>query len=250
MKVFTWNVLHRVHGEGHGEEAVVQWSDEARRVREVVARVRSLLEDEGCSVALLQEVSGDVLTALRSALSEWAVLNHVYPRVPRPKQGSTSVRDSTEHLVVVAPAGAKVVRASTAVNDAGKGLLAVRSGEVTVVSTHVSWGERGVDQLSALRVAMESLPEPVVVGGDFNVEVAVVERALGVVAAKVAAGSLHTREAGGKGADIDHLLARGVLGVAQVLEHSGLSDHRPVVVSLCPSPRAQHAMPSALVRPR
>ena len=43
MKVFTWNVLHRVHGEGHGEEAVVQLADEARRVREVVARVRSLL---------------------------------------------------------------------------------------------------------------------------------------------------------------------------------------------------------------
>lgn len=47
MKVFTWNVLHRVHGEGHGEEAVVQLADEARRVREVVARVRSLLEVEG-----------------------------------------------------------------------------------------------------------------------------------------------------------------------------------------------------------
>lgn len=186
-------------------------------------------------MGLLQEVSGDVLSALRLALPDRAVLNHVSPRVPRPKQGSSSVRDSTEHLVVVAPAGAQVVQASTAANDAGKGFLAVRTGGVTFVSTHVSWGERGGEQLSALRAALERLEQPVVLGGDFNVEVAVVEQALGVAAAKLAPGSLKTRESGGKGADMDHLLARGaLLESARVLEHSGLSDHRPVVVTVCP----------------
>lgn len=231
MRLFTWNVLHRVHGEVHGEAAVELWRDESVRVREIVARVRTLLEVEQCTFGLLQEVSGDQLAALRAALPERAVLNHQYPRVPRPKQGSTSVTDSTEHLVVIAPAGSKVVRASTAANDPGKGLLAVSNGEWTVVSTHVSWGERGADQLRALRDALGSVAAPVVVGGDFNVEVVTVESALGVEAAKLEPGAPKTREEEGKGVDIDHLLAREAsLEVARVLEHAGLSDHRPVLV--------------------
>jgi hypothetical protein len=107
MRVVTWNVLHRVHGETHGEPCIARWGDEARRVDAVVQAVRAL----GADVALLQEVSGDLLAALRSAFPERAVLSHLYPRVP--KRAVAGVVDRTEHLVVLAPGGAKVRRAST-----------------------------------------------------------------------------------------------------------------------------------------
>ncbi|MFT3712768.1 MAG: endonuclease/exonuclease/phosphatase family protein [Archangium sp.] len=228
MKLFTWNVLHRVHAEVHGEPCIVHWADEKTRVDAVVAAVRAL----NCDVGLLQEVSGDVVAALRSAFPERAVLSHLYPRVP--KRSVTGVKDRTEHLVVLAPAGAKVKRASTYESDPGKGFLAVDVDGVTLISTHVSWGEKRADQLITLRETVASIGGRCVVGGDFNIEREVVEPALGAKCVVLPSGSLPTRDQGtGPGLMIDHLLGFGVeLRDARVEAHRNESDHRPVSARL------------------
>ena len=61
MKILTWNVLHRVHAERHSEPAIERWPDEQGRVRGITALIARALTVEGFDVALLQEVSGDVL---------------------------------------------------------------------------------------------------------------------------------------------------------------------------------------------
>lgn len=228
MRIVTWNVLHRVHAETHGEPAIVQWADEAARVK----RVAQTLLELNADVALLQEVSGDLLKALRAAFPARAVHNHVYPRLPR--RSSSQVRDATEHLVVIAPDGSKVRRATTYESDPGKGWLAVEvaGASLVVVSTHVSWGDKRAEQLRALRDGVGALGAACVVGGDFNVEREVVAPALGVACAPLADGSLPTRDdERGQGLFIDHLLAlHGArVGTASVVAHVGESDHRPVV---------------------
>jgi endonuclease/exonuclease/phosphatase family metal-dependent hydrolase len=232
MKVITWNVLHRVHGEVHGEPCLAHWAEEAARVAAVVEAVRALQAD----VALLQEVSGDVVAALRSAFPERVVLTHLYPRVP--KRSVAGVKDRSEHLVVLAPAGAKVKRASTYESDPGKGLLAVEVSGVTVVSTHVSWGEKRSEQLMTLREAVLSFGSRCVVGGDFNVEREVVEPVLGAKCVVLPSGSLPTRDdEKGRGLMIDHLIGFGCeLREARVEPHRNESDHRPVSALLSPSP--------------
>lgn len=225
MRVATWNVLHRVHAEVHGEPCIVHWPDESKRVAAVVEAVRAL----GADVALLQEVSGDAVAALRAAFPERAVLSHLYPRVP--KRAVAGLVDRSEHLVVIAPSGSKVKRATTYESDPGKGFLAVGVGDVTVVSTHVSWGDKRADQLITLRDAVTSLGGAVVVGGDFNVEREVVGAALGVSCAELPAGSLATRDdEKGRGLWIDHLISVGrVVRDVRVVAHRDESDHRPVV---------------------
>lgn len=227
MKLLTWNVLHRVHAERHAEPAIRAWPDEARRVHGVAARARALT-DEGVEVLLLQEVSGDVLAELRARLPDRAVLNHPYPRVPRAKP---SVKDPTEHLVIVAPPGSKVLRAHTFANDPGKGfLMAGLPGGAAVLSTHVSWGKNGEPQLSLLAQVVAAHGGVLCVGGDFNAEREAISKALGLPIAPLPEGSLRTRPQDEGGSDIDHLLCRGaVLSEVAVLEHADLSDHRPVV---------------------
>ena len=230
MRVFTWNVLHRVHAETYGEPAITQWPDEARRVREVVSRCRQLLGTDG--VGLLQETSGDLVTALTHALPGCAVHGHRLPRVPRVKQ--TKLVDPTELLVVIAPKGSTVRRASTFESDPGKGFLAVESAGVTFVSTHLSFGEKGTAQLEALRDALTSIPGPLVLGGDFNAELSRVTPHLAPLQpVALANDSMATREVGDERLFIDHLFGRGVrLDHARAVEHPGLSDHRPVVTTL------------------
>ncbi|MDP1824240.1 MAG: endonuclease/exonuclease/phosphatase family protein [Archangium sp.] len=231
MKILTWNVLHRVHAERHSEPAIQGWPDETKRVRGVATRVAKALTEEGVDVVLLQEVSGDVLAELRARFPDRAVLNHLYPRVPRAKP---SVRDPSEHLVIVAPPGSKVLRAHTFANDPGKGFLMVGlPGGAVVLSTHVSWGRNGEPQLSLLAQVVREHAGVLCVGGDFNAEREVISKALGVSIAPLPEGSSRTRPHEDGGSDIDHLLCRGaVLGDVRVLEHEDLSDHRPVVGTL------------------
>lgn len=235
MRILTWNVLHRVHAETHAEPAIRRWPDEAERVRGVASLLAETLQ--GCQVALLQEVSGDVLAQLRTQLVDWAVLNHQYPRVPRQKGASRTVADPTEHLVVVAPKGAKVLRAQTFENDPGKGFLMVRvSDELVVLSTHVTWGPKGEAQLPVLAQLLAQTPG-LCIGGDFNTGREVISKHVGAdVAFSVPPeGSARTRPENDPtgGADIDHLLSRtAALAEVSVLEHHGLSDHRPVAATL------------------
>lgn len=231
LRVFTWNVLHRVHGENHHEPAVARSPREADRIAGVVARVDALLKTH--DVALLQEVSGDVLAALTAAFPHLAVHHHRYPRLPRRKRADDEVRDASEHLVVITSPGSTVRRAQTFSSDPGKGLLAVERDGVVVVSTHVSWGEKRTAQLAALAEFAEQVQGPLVIGGDFNVEVEVVLPALPLSPARLASDSMKTRvgEDGDGGADIDHLLFRSLEPeVAVVLSQDGLSDHSPVSV--------------------
>ena len=227
MRVLTWNVLHRVHAETHGEPAVERWADEPSRTRAIVQTLKRASAD----VVLLQEVSGDVLTALRSSFPH--VTSHLLPRMPRPKQPTTAVTDASEHLVVIAGPGPTVWRAQTASNDPGKGLLAVQQNGVLLVSTHVSWGEKREPQLEALARVVREHVGPLVIGGDFNVEASVVCAALGLQNVPLAPGSAKTRVGREGGGDIDHLFVRGLRGaMAQVLEHDVLSDHAPVLLEL------------------
>jgi endonuclease/exonuclease/phosphatase family metal-dependent hydrolase len=233
MKVLTWNVLHRVHAENYGEQTIRTHVDEPSRVQRVV----ELLANADVEVALLQEVSGDVLAALRARFAGLAVLNHLYPRMPKFKRGGTSVNDASEHLVVLAPAGSKVLRAVTYESDPGKGLLAVMTPSgVCVVTTHVSWGPKREAQLEVLGGLLRDVKGPVVVGGDFNTEREVLVEALGteVEISELPSGSLRTRAVeDGEGQDIDHLIARGVtLEAVEVRPHGALSDHRPVTATL------------------
>ncbi|WNG33868.1 endonuclease/exonuclease/phosphatase family protein [Archangium violaceum] len=238
MKVLTWNVLHRVHAENYGEPAIQRWSDETERVRRVVDLVSKALRVDGFGAALLQEVSGDVLEALRDHLPTWAVLDHPYPRMPRQKRPGAPMRDLSEHLVVVAPEGSTVLRAQTFASDPGKGVLAVTlpSGLV-IASTHVSWGPKGEAQLATLQELFHASSAPICLGGDFNAEREVLVRAFGaeVVVGTLPPGSPRTRPAEDAtgGADIDHLLVcRAELSDLRVLEHSELSDHRPVAATV------------------
>lgn len=238
MKVLTWNVLHRVHAENYGETAILRWREEPERVRHIVERISKALHADGFGAALLQEVSGDVLEALREHLPAWAVLDHPYPRVPRPKRPGAPMRDPSEHLVVVAPEGSTVLRARTFASDPGKGVLAVTvpSGLV-VASTHVSWGPKGEAQLATLRELLHASSAPVCLGGDFNAEREVLVRAFGAeaVVGALPPGSPRTRpsEDASGGADIDHLLVRRAeLRDVRVLDHDELSDHRPVAATV------------------
>ncbi|MFY0565433.1 endonuclease/exonuclease/phosphatase family protein [Archangium lansingense] len=238
MKVLTWNVLHRVHAENYSEPAIHRWRDEPERVRRVVDLLSKALRVDGFGAALLQEVSGDLLESLRDHLPTWAVLDHPYPRVPKQKQPGAPMRDLSEHLVVVAPEGSTVLRAQTFAGDPGKGVLAVTlpSGLV-VASTHVSWGPKGEAQLATLRELIHASSAPVCIGGDFNAEREVLVRALSaeVVVGALSPGSPRTRPAEDAtgGADIDHLLVyRAELRDLRVLDHSELSDHRPVAATV------------------
>lgn len=238
MKVLTWNVLHRVHAENYGEPAIQRWREEPERVRHVVALVSRAVSVDGFGAALLQEVSGDMLESLREHLPAWAVLDHPYPRVPRPKRPGAPMRDPSEHLVVIAPKGSTVLRARTFADDPGKGVLAVTlpSGLV-VASTHVSWGPKGEAQLATLRELLHASSAPVCIGGDFNAEREVLVRAFGAegVVGALPPGSPRTRPADDAtgGADIDHLLAcRAELHDPRVLDHDELSDHRPVAATV------------------
>jgi endonuclease/exonuclease/phosphatase family metal-dependent hydrolase len=231
MKVFTWNVLHRIHAEKYQESAIRHFPDEQVRVAQVVGLVGELLQTHGFGVGLLQEVSGDVLAALRAALPTFSVLSHEYPRVPK-LEGATSVQRPQELLVVIAPAGATVMQARTFANDRGKGLLQVAvTPALSVVSTHVSFGPSGTSQLEVLRALLHEATAPVVLGGDFNAQAEVVRGAFGpeVQLGLSEAGARPTREGDRGGSTIDHLLVRHAsLGSLSVLEHHGLSDHRPV----------------------
>jgi endonuclease/exonuclease/phosphatase family metal-dependent hydrolase len=238
VKVLTWNVLHRVHAENYDESAIRRWRDEPERVRRVVGLVSKALNIDGFEAVLLQEVSGDVLESLRDQLPTWAVLNHPYPRVPRQKRPGAPMRDLSEHLVVVAPAGSTVLRAQTFASDPGKGVLAVTvpSGLV-VASTHVSWGSKGEAQFATLRELFHASSAPVCIGGDFNTEREVLVRAFGAeaVVSALPSGSPCTRPAedATSGVDIDHLLVcRAELSEVHVLDHSELSDHRPVAATV------------------
>lgn len=224
----TWNVLHGVHGSNWSEPAVARHPDEAERVHAIAARVGKLAR-AGAWLAL-QEVSGDQLEALRrQAPHDSVVLSHRSPRMPKLRQGSTTLVDRSEHLALIAPASAQLFAAAAYGNDAGKGFLAVRAAELLVVNTHVTFAERGLPQLERLAALCEAHAGPSVVLGDFNAGAAHVQALLPrALLADVSSGARRTR-VGDPGHDIDHIAVhRARVADAEVLDGGGLSDHNPV----------------------
>jgi endonuclease/exonuclease/phosphatase family metal-dependent hydrolase len=140
--------------------------------------------------------------------------------------------DPSEHLVtLVRGAGAREVGAHTFASDPGKGFLGVDLGDGCVVwNTHVTWGDRGADQMRALAAAARARPGTAVMTGDFNAGAAAVRAALGL--------DVQLAEGGSAGKLIDHVMAlRGQVENARVLDGAGLSDHCPVTALVVPDAR-------------
>ncbi|MEU8899462.1 endonuclease/exonuclease/phosphatase family protein [Nocardia sp. NPDC048505] len=223
LTVATWNVLHRVHAE-NWRDAADDWPEEPRRIAGIAALVAARPEE----VIALQEVSGDQLAALRAALPGRSVHVLRYPRIPRLRRGRAELSDVAEHLVVVADASSRLVRAESFDNDPGNGALAVQVGALLVIATHVTGDRRRTEQLAQLTKFADS--SPVVLLGDFNTDRETVLSALGAefAAAELPPGSPPTRprRSGSKSQVIDHIVARGAnVGPATVLPTPAWSDH-------------------------
>jgi endonuclease/exonuclease/phosphatase family metal-dependent hydrolase len=241
VRVVTWNVLHRIHAVNWEEGPVAGYPDESIRSAAIAAEVAALAaRQHGCTVLLLQEVSGDQLARLRAELPSAEVFQHAYPRIPRLRRADGShLLDPTEHLVtLIAGATARLVRGETARQDPGKGFLAVAlDGGPTVLNTHVSAGERRVAQLEAIANAMDgAAPGCAIVGGDFNADAAIVAEALGARTTLARPpGDRPTRVStdAKPGRAIDHIaVVRGAIRSAAVLDGRGLSDHHPVAAEV------------------
>ena len=213
----TWNVLHRIHADNWGEEVAGSWPDEAKRVAAIAQRVGELTED----VVALQEVSGDLLAALRE--SGRTVHAMRYPRLPRPRVLESQLADNTEYLVLLVDGPSRELDEEAFSTDGGKGALAVDVRGLTVVATHVSWGNKREDQLARLA---QLAPSPAVLLGDFNADADTVLASLGEsFRAAVLPAGVKTR---GQQV-IDHVIVRGATASdAEVLVADGLSDHSPV----------------------
>jgi hypothetical protein len=93
MRIATWNVLHRIHAENWRETVPDVFPDEAVRIAAITARIEALLSESDVVddvVFCLQEVSGDQLASLRTALPAMQVCAFIHPRVPSLKQPGPS----------------------------------------------------------------------------------------------------------------------------------------------------------------
>jgi endonuclease/exonuclease/phosphatase family metal-dependent hydrolase len=233
ITVATWNVLHRVHAENWGEDIPGHWPDESERVSAVTARLAGCAEQ----VVALQEVSGDQLTDLRRAMPDRTIHALRYPRVPSPRNGTCSLKDPSEYLVLLVNGPARQVAAEAFDDDPGKGLLAVRTGWALVVATHVSFGRRRARQLARLGEAAATSTGPVVLLGDFNADRVTVAAALGpgftVADLPPDASPTRPRGSGIESQHIDHVVVRGgAIGDAVVERTDGLSDHNLLRVNV------------------
>jgi len=237
--VATWNVLHRIHAINWREPVIDAHADETARITEIAAHTGTLGD-----VVCLQEVSGDLLAALRAAHPGATIVSHRSPRIPRVRPTAPSpLADATEHLVVLTTREVTASRGITFASDPGKGFLAVRLADGSaVISVHVSYGERHAEQCAEVAFVARSftVPGPIVVAGDFNADrdTCVARLGEGFVAAVVADPALPTRprtEGSEKASTIDHLLVlRGEAVDATVVSGRSLSDHNPVVARVLP----------------
>jgi endonuclease/exonuclease/phosphatase family metal-dependent hydrolase len=234
ITVATWNVLHRLHAQNWGEEVVGRWPQERDRIAAIAARLAARTEQ----VIALQEVSGDLLAALRLALPGRTVHTLRYPRVPKARRGVDPLSDPREYLVLLVDGPSRQVAAEPFDDDPGKGALAVEVAGLLVVATHVSGDRRRRRQLARLAELVATPQErPAVVLGDFNTDRVTAASALGAgfAVAALPPDALPTRpRAADRGSVappqwIDHVIVRGA-GVrdARVESAEGLSDHNLV----------------------
>jgi endonuclease/exonuclease/phosphatase family metal-dependent hydrolase len=224
LRLITWNVLHRIHGEKWSKHVVRNFPNESVRIERVAARVAQWLT-QGSTVVCLQEVSGDQLAALR----ESPFISHRYGRVPSWWRFWTRpLRDAAEHLAV-GGADLRFVAGLTFADDDGKGLLAAEVGGLRIVSAHLTFGRAGAAQLHTLK---ELAGLRAVIAGDFNADRQTVAQTLGKGFAVADASEQATRVAGARlrrGYSVDHIaVAGGTVADVEVLDSEGLSDHHPL----------------------
>ncbi|MEV6559694.1 endonuclease/exonuclease/phosphatase family protein [Nocardia sp. NPDC051756] len=230
ITVATWNVLHRIHAENWYEDVSSRWPDEAARIDAVTEQVAARTEQ----VVALQEVSGDQLFSLRAALPGRTVHSMQYVRVPTARRHAGALRDPSEHLVLIVEGPSREISAESFADDPGKGALAVSTGGVVVIATHVTGDRRRGKQLARLAEMASATPEyPAILLGDFNVDGETVASSLGegFSVAELPPGSLATRPrtSGAKSQVIDHVVVRGATVREVAVEDSdGLSDHNLV----------------------
>ncbi len=230
ITVATWNVLHRIHADNWGEDAIKSWPDETKRIAAITATVAERTEN----VIALQEVSGDQLASLRLAFPDREIHTLRYERVPRPHEGSTVLSEPEEYLVLITDESAQEVIAESFQDDSGKGALAVMTAGIVVIATHLSGDRRRVRQLGRLvELTITAPSSAAVLLGDFNTDRATVVSSLGsdFDVADLPAFALPTRPGTSIAAShsIDHVVVRGaVASDAAVADSYGLSDHNLV----------------------
>ncbi len=240
MRVTTWNVLHRIHAVNWGEAPATTYPDERVRSARITARVVEWLRGD-VEVVCLQEVSGDLLESLRSAVgSNVQVYAHQHPRVPALRVPSrASLTRPAEYLVTLSKHVALRSRGEGFETDGGKGVLEVQLAHVTVLNTHVSFGNKRVAQLQRLEAL---LVNDSLVLGDFNAPLEVIHAALGTALSRSElGGQLATRfgDSPSDGQHIDHVLSRGgAVRDAEVIDTGDVSDHRAVRAHVTSAPPA------------
>jgi hypothetical protein len=210
--VASWNVLHRIHAENWGTDAVKRWPDESERI----AAVTAFLAERTEQVIALQEVSGDQLADI-------------------PRHGTRYLLpEPEEYLVLLIDGPSREVAAQAFDSDPGKGALAVEFAGTLIVATHVSGDRRRTRQLARLAELAATPPgHPAVILGDFNTDGATLESALGTGFAVVdfPPDALPTRAdlSGAAPHWIDHIVVRGAAAEGAAVESTrGLSDHNLV----------------------
>src|SRR4051794_37533410 len=146
LRVVSWNVLHRTHGEKWSKHVIADFPDERERTRRISERVAEWLST-GPAAVCLQEVSGDQLEALGALQAQRFV--HRYRRVPRSwRFWARQLADPSENLVtLVSASDASGPLGRTFENDRGKGRLAVEGGGGRLVNTPLPFGAPGRQQL-------------------------------------------------------------------------------------------------------
>mmetsp|Transcript_20133 Transcript_20133/g.39913 ORF Transcript_20133/g.39913 Transcript_20133/m.39913 type:complete len:335 (+) Transcript_20133:59-1063(+) len=135
LLIYSWNVLHRVHAQNYRIPEVQKWPDEPKRLEHVTGLILTYLRScqQPC-VICLQEVSGDVLKALKSALAtskNILVFEHQHRRIPRfwrPNPQNEHVVEREEYIVSITKncLGAQKTAGFTYRTDAGKSLLGIK----------------------------------------------------------------------------------------------------------------------------
>ncbi len=242
MRIATWNVLHRIHAENWRETVPDVFPDEAVRIAAITPRIEALLSESDVVddvVVCLQEVSGDQLASLRTALPAMQVCAFIYPRVPSLKQPGPSPLQHPEEALVTIAARARLVAGAVFPNDPGKGFLAVDVDGVLVINTHLSAGDGRTIQLQHIKAHVDhSVESAVVVCGDCNTSSAKVLAGLdgGFHLVDLGPDALPTRprpdlpdRSSDKPAAIDHIVVRGLVATnGGVIDVDGTSDHNLV----------------------
>jgi hypothetical protein len=153
INVCTFNCLHIYHEKRYVPDSLTlqAHSNEPKRIQGLVAFISSQLTND--TVVCLQEVSGDLLSALRE---EFNATHHVislaHNRVPQPVD-DFRYADPGEYLCTIIPCSVDketIKEEFLYFTTKGKGALITSFGNVMIINTHCTVHEQGVLDLVSL----------------------------------------------------------------------------------------------------